>query len=337
MICFLVALSLVKAVEEVKMASFDINLDESPETRWLHVMEAKKVEIKKFVAFFEYQLNPFLIKYISYSLLKTNIFPSESLSEMQGSADYLKIDFNTVVALNFINEFYSKCSSLIIRKQQNGIILGRNLDYDFPSIMRELSIDLSFYKSGKLLYKSASGAIYFGVVTGMRPGSYALSINQRDLFDHAIFWESLNLFEGSKATTFAMRYSLENIESYEEAKKYLENIPLIAGEYICITGTTDGSIITRNRKYVADLREIDEYNWYIVQTNYDHWLPQPIKDDRYHPAIKRIEEVGKDSIDEDQVHRIMTMTPTYNWETVHTVIANPLTGYWYAVTWPFDE
>lgn len=329
-----VLLIVVQAIEEIELPPFDIDLDQSPETRWNHVFEAKKIELKAFISSIESEFNPFLINYIANGLIKSGVFSQEVLQEMKGGADYLNMNFNSIVFGNFMNEFFALCSSLIVRKPQGGIILGRNFDYDYPNSMRGLSVDLTFYKSGKLLYKSAGVAMYFGVVTGMRSEAYAISLNQRDLFDHVYFWETLGLIEGGQATSFAIRHVLENIDNYEDAKTYLENIPILAGEYICIAGLTDGAVITRNRKYVADLKELDEVNWYIVQTNYDHWLSQPEDDDRYNPNIERLELIGKAHVDEDQVHRLMTMKPTLNSDTVHTAIMNPSTGYWYAMTWP---
>ncbi|OMJ92132.1 hypothetical protein SteCoe_5120 [Stentor coeruleus] len=326
-------LAVIMAVEEIPLPTFDIDLDQAPETRWNQVFDAKKTEIKEFTLSIESEFNPFLIKYIANGLIKSGVFSQEVIQEMKGGADYLNLNFQTIVFGNFMNEFFALCSSLIIRKPQGGIILGRSFDYDYPNQMRKLSIDLTFYKSGKLLYKSAGIAMYFGVVTGMRPEAYAISLNQRDLFDHIYFWETLGLIEGNQATSFAIRYVLENINSYENAKNYLENIPILAGEYICIAGITDGVVITRNRKYVADLKELDEMNWYIVQTNYDHWLPQPKDDDRYNPNIERLDMIGNNYINEDQVYRLMIMKPTLNSDTVHTAIMNPMTGYWYAVTW----
>ncbi|OMJ73012.1 hypothetical protein SteCoe_28416 [Stentor coeruleus] len=335
-ITFIVLLIAIHAVEEIPLPTFDIDLDQSPETRWNHVLDAKRTELKKFVLNIEAEYNPFLIKYVANGLIKSGVFSQEIIQEMKSGSEYLNLNFQSVVFGNFMNEFFALCSSLVIRKPQGGIILGRNFDSNYPNSMRELSVDLSFYKSGKLLYKSTSIAMYYGIVTGMRPEAYAISLNQRNLHDHSYFWETLGLIEGSKSASFAIRYVLENIDNYDDAKDYLENIPILSGEYICIAGITDGAVITRNRKYVADLKELDEVTWYIVQTNYDHWLQQPENDDRYNPNIDKLELIGKEYVDEDQVHRLMTMKPTLNSDTVHTTIMNPLTGYWYAVTWPLE-
>jgi beta subunit of N-acylethanolamine-hydrolyzing acid amidase/Linear amide C-N hydrolases, choloylglycine hydrolase family len=312
---------------------FKVDLDSPPETRWAEVITSKKQEILSLTTFIKNSVNPMIIKYISSAVLAGKTFDSEIIKEFKGAANILNVDFNLILVGNFINEFYSMCSSFIIRKTSGQILLGRNLDYFLNNKIRELSVQVDFYKSGNLLYRTMTFAGYFGVLTGLRPGSFGISLNARSLLDYSVIWESLAVLEGSKASAFAIRHALETYESYEDALEYLKTVPIISGEYFCIAGITSGAVITRSRNYVTDLIELDETRWFIVQTNYDHWLPQPAHDDRYSPATENIVKKGQESIDEKALLELLSTPPSFNFQTLYTTVLNPGTGYWDTVKW----
>lgn len=326
-------LNLVTSQVPMDVPSFDINLDDPPETRWKAVFQAKKKEIIQTSEFVETIANYFERKYISSIILSSKLFTTEQIAEMQSLSDFIDIDLSTIILSNIINELYSQCSSIIIQTPSGEVLLGRNLDYFLNDKIRRLTVDLSFYKSGNLLYRSMVQAGYFGVTTGMRPSAFAISVNQRDLKDNYLLWEIVGLISGSQASSFAIRHALETFDNYDDVVNYFTHVPLLVGEYICIAGLESGTVITRNRRYVSDVRNIDEENWFIVQSNYDHWLPQPVDDDRYNPVIKRIENIGQDGIDEDVLYHLMILEPTFRTSTLLTVVASPTSGYWNATAW----
>lgn len=333
MIFLLVALVSTVQSKYTEIDTFIVDLDKPAETRWNEVLLAKSAEIHKTVAFIDSQVNSLVKKNIAALVLKGKIFSEEILNEIKGGSKLLNIDFNTLLLGNFINEFYAACSSILIRQTDGSVILGRNLDYFLRDNIRDLVVQIEFFKGGKLLYKAVTFASYFGVLTGMRPDAFAMSLNQRDLFDMHWIWEATGILSGSQATAFAMRHALESFSHYDDALEYLKSVPIISGEYICLAGLVEGAIITRNRKYVADLLELDEEKWFIVQTNYDHWLPQPEKDDRYHPAIKRIEEIGQEHMNEQALFEVLSSNPTNNDKTLYSTIMNPTTSSWRTMKW----
>src|SRR5574343_973237 len=147
-------LSLVTSQVPMEVPSFNINLDEPADTRWIAVFESKKQEIIKTSQFVETLANYFERKYISSIILSSKLFRLEQVSEMQSLADYIELDLSTILLSNLINEIYSRCSSIIIQTPTGEVLLGRNLDYFLNDKIRSLTVDLSFYKSGKLLYRS---------------------------------------------------------------------------------------------------------------------------------------------------------------------------------------
>ena len=52
-------------------------------------------------------------------------------------------------------------------------------------------------------------------------------------------------------------------------------------------------MITRSRAGAVDVWDIGTANstWFLVETNYDHWLPPLFLDDRRTPAIKCMNEM----------------------------------------------
>ena len=326
-------LQLVKSQVPMEVPSLDINLDDPPETRWKAVFQAKKKEIIQASEFVESLANYFERKYISSIIISSKLFSAEQIAEMQSLSDFIDMDLSTIILSNIINELYSQCSSIIIQTPSGEVLLGRNLDYFLNDKIRRLTVDLSFYRSGTLLYRSMVQAGYFGVTTGMRPSAFSISVNQRDLKDNFLLWEIVGLISGSRATSFAIRHALETFDRYEDVVNYFNHVPLMVGEYICIAGPESGTVITRNRRYVSDIRNIDEENWFIVQSNYDHWLPQPVDDDRYNPVVKRIEDIGQENIDEEVLYHLMTLEPTFRTTTLLTVVSSPSSGYWNATGW----
>ena len=79
------------------------------------------------------------------------------------------------------------CSSILVRKVDGSVILGRNLDYFLKDNIRDLAVTVHFYRSDELLYTGVTFASYFGIITGLKPNSFAISLNQRNLFDSVKF------------------------------------------------------------------------------------------------------------------------------------------------------
>jgi hypothetical protein len=55
---------------------------------------------------------------------------------------------------------------------------GRTMDWDMPALER-LAIEVEFQQAGKTVFLATTWAGYVGVLTGMRPGAWSVSINYR--------------------------------------------------------------------------------------------------------------------------------------------------------------
>lgn len=91
---------------------------------------------------------------------------------------------------------------------------------------------------------------------------------------------------------------MENNATYDEAAASLQGIKLIGPGYIILGGAKSGEgvIITREEEknlqplFLAD--KIKNQTFFILQTNYDHWVQPPFFDDRRGPGIACMEELG---------------------------------------------
>ena len=108
-------------------------------------------------------------------------------------------------------------------------------------------------------------------------------MNTTDIFIGLAEW----LFKrDAKFMSFITRDVMENANSYEEARQSLSTEKLIAPGYYILGGNKTGQacVITRNRKDAADVWDMDNKMWYMVETNYDHWKKPMFLDDRRTPA-----------------------------------------------------
>merc|ERR1712187_977857 len=90
--------------------------------------------------------------------------------------------------------------------------------------------------------------------------------------------------------------------------------------------------ITRDRFHAADVWYLNgtsttgrsvpapesEEPWFIVQTNYDHWVDSPQADDRRNPGIAHMQSLGESGISHSSLYGVMATFPTLNKETVYT-------------------
>ncbi len=72
------------------------------------------------------------------------------------------------------------CIGIIAKDHFNGTIYhGRNLDFDWADRLATLLFDAVFTKNGKEIFRSTQFFGYQGVLTGMRTGAYAVSVDTR--------------------------------------------------------------------------------------------------------------------------------------------------------------
>ena len=109
---------------------------------------------------------------------------------------------------------------------------------------------------------------------------------------------------------------MENSTSYTDAVNLLSSSDLIAPAYFILGGTEpdEGIVITRDQFELINLWKLDTKNniWYLLETNYDHWVPPPANDDRRDPGMKAMNQTTRANINLDTLLTVLEIDPVCN-------------------------
>lgn len=240
-------------------------------------------------------------------------------------ASHLGGNLSDVIILNFAYEISAFCTSIVAQDINGHVYHGRNLDYPHP-VLRNLTVNVVFFKNGKVAYRGTSFAGYVGLWTGQSPNKFTVSGDQRGNEHWWNWWKnvvSAFLFRRSPVS-WLVRETLEEAEDFQDAVMRLSKTPIITGVYYIVGGVRagEGAVITRDRTGPADIWSLDPVNggWYRVETNFDHWLPPPAMDHRREIANKALNATGQDHIDMDTLYQVLSLFPVCNGITVYTTV-----------------
>ncbi|XP_073397278.1 N-acylethanolamine-hydrolyzing acid amidase-like isoform X2 [Dendrobates tinctorius] len=228
-------------------------------------------------------------------------------------------------AMRYVLEF---CTSIIAQDDKGNVYHGRNLDYDFPDILRKLTMDLDFIQNEKVAYTGTTFLGYVGLWTGQRPYVFTVSGDARVQGE---WWKNAisAFFKRSSPVSWLVRDALNDDHDFEAAALRLSKTPIIAETYYIMGGTQpkEGLVITRNRDGPADLWPLDPLNgeWFRVETNYDHWTTPPPFDDRRSPAIEALNATGQANINTNSLYQVLSVKPVINSNTVYTTVMGAAT------------
>uniref|UniRef100_A0A3B3WJB5 N-acylethanolamine-hydrolyzing acid amidase n=1 Tax=Poecilia mexicana TaxID=48701 RepID=A0A3B3WJB5_9TELE len=289
-----------------------VNLDLSPEQRWEHLQQAFDTDLMKKAAqiLISSQVPNWFHKAISPIVMSLEKhIPQLYAREIRGIASTMKMKLADVVILNFAYEFTAYCTSIVAQDKNGNIYHGRN--FDFPhSVLRNLTMNVVFFKNGEPAYFGTSLAGYVGLWTGMSPYKFTVSGNQR--VNYRILWDNKSNMTSrrNQIVRVLLTQTLEEAKDFEDAVTRLSTTPLITGVYYIVGGVRagEGVVITRDRKGPADIWPLEPLNggWYRVQTNVDHWLPPPKKLNRRlvtSQIMKKLDAVGQKRICKDKLYQ----------------------------------
>lgn len=331
------SLSVTVYAEEstVKAPRYVVNLDLEPQDRWSHVVADYKTELQYLLKGVE-KLVGHEAMYIA-SIIGKDVdkhVPYPYSQEMVGISKAGDVTVGETVLGNFIYELtaFNKskrflhgnaCTSIVAEATNGTIYHGRNLDYSIADLLRNMTITVDFQKSNKIIYTGTTFVGYVGLLTGQRPLGFTISLDERNEGD---WWmnaaQALQDGVGAVAA-FLIRDTLYNAADYQSAVAKLAYEPLIAPCYLIVggMGSDEGVVITRNRIAALDIWQLDtsKGRWFLVETNYDHWEPPPASDDRRDPAIKMMNETGRNGVSVNAIYDILSTYPVLNNGTSYTV------------------
>lgn len=309
-----------------------VDLDQPPEERWKAIAEDKKEGL---LALRDLGLSGYKeLSILGAALLRD--FPEEYAGEIRGIARYSGLTAGEVAVFNVLYEIsaygsgggFPACTSIVARDKSGNIIHGRNLDYHIP-LLHNLTVVVDFKKSDRLLYTSVAFAGSVGVLTAQKPQKFTISYDERDKGT----WQD-NDIEAVKTgargiVNFAIRNVLEDPDvDFASAVKTLSSVPLIAPSYIIVGGVGggEGAVITHNRSRGIDVWRLGPESssrsdqWFLVETNYDHWEPAPESDDRRDAAVGAMRRTGQEALDGDTMYKVLSTPLVCNPGTVYSTV-----------------
>jgi len=325
-----------------------LNLDLPPQVRWTQIIQENKQDILLLIEGSVPSYAPASARNISYQQISE--YDRIFADELQGIANILEIPIGDVFWLNMMYDSNAFCTSLIVQDENNNIIHARNLDYGWNDLIVKLYYDVEVYRNGELLYYGNFLGGFVGLCTGLKPYKFAISGNQRiskGITSDQQYWQAplgrlTNLWEFFYNKRIGMlmahRKVFEEAESYTEAIKMLSEIPLLSPVYYIVSGTksNEGIIIEMDRDGPVGSIElnIETGRWFLVQTNYDRDVPDPLTDDRRTAAEDRLQEIGRSSIDGDKIlNDVLARYPNLNSITIESVVFSAQENYFNITLW----
>uniref|UniRef100_A0A672SHL0 Acid ceramidase n=1 Tax=Sinocyclocheilus grahami TaxID=75366 RepID=A0A672SHL0_SINGR len=302
---------------------YTVNLDLPPSERWTQVIKDKNTEVQLF----------------------NNVYRNCNLSFLYFCTFILCVPLGEITLFNIFYEVFTVCTSIVAEDFNGNIYHGRNLDFGLfmgwdrqnktwtlTEKLKPLVVNFNFQRGNKTVFKSTNFAGYVGMLTGIRPGEFSLTTNERFNLDGGyvgilewIFGKRDGMWMG-----FLTRKVLENATSYEDAKGQLSLTKLLAPAYFILGGnrTGQGCVITRTRINTLDIWELYMKlgRWYVLETNYDHWEKPMIFDDRRTPAMKCMNQTTQANISLASIYDVLSTKPVLNKLTTYTSLMEVSTG-----------
>jgi len=320
-----------------------INLDLPPSERWNEVVNDYQQDWAPVLKYFDKLIPPVLQALFDPIIGDMDKYiPAPYGDELRGiaAAGAPYINLGQIIIVNLVYELTAFCTSIVAQQPNNTILHGRNLDYNIPGL-DALTIQVDFQSQNQTIYKGVTWAGYVGLLTGLKPGSFAYTVDERDTPGGMLDNIMALLTHKAGSVGFNLRNSLGIHDTFEEAIDFVQNIQLMAPVYIIVSGATagQGAVVTRDREYALDVWPLgfnaqnddgnvqpDPTAWYRVQTNYDRWNADPVWDRRRIPAEQGLEAVGQTGVSLPAIFTILSTPPVFNSNTVYTCLMSPTLG-----------
>lgn len=272
--------------------------------------------------------------------------PQPFRDEIVGISNMTGIPLGEVTLYNIFYEIFTVCTS-IVAEDTNGVLYhARNLDFGLflgwdlandtwliTEYLRPAIVNVRYLKGGKPLFMSTNFAGYVGILTALKPGRFSLTMNERFNADGG-YIGIIEWILGARSAVwmgFLTRNVMETADSYDEAKQMLTGTKMLAPAYFILGGnsTMQGCVITRSRAEAIDVWErssVANHTWYLLQTNYDHWKPPFVLDDRRTPGNKCMMAKGQAVMGFKEIFNVLSSIPVLNKLTTYTALMRVDTG-----------
>jgi len=264
-------------------------------------------------------------------------FPEEYAQEIQGCAKAMGVDYGWLSWVNLGYEVSQACTSIVAMTKDGKIYHVRNMDFWdgiwLTDHLKNLTMTIEYQTGGKTLFYATSFAGYVGVLSGMKPNAFSISINTRYYPKHGLknfLYEVVAavMEKNNSLVSFLAREVFTNENNWAAAVNQLSNDALIADVYYTVGGVSayEGAVISRSRLNASDVWVLNESPWFEVQTNYDHWTQPPWFDDRVVPADRAMEALGQDNLSYQGLLGVLSVKPVLNLQSTFTMLTSATFG-----------
>ena len=187
-----------------------------------------------------------------------------------------------------------------------------------------MSIIVNFQENGKTIYTGTTFAGYVGLISGQKPNSLVMTINERDTGD---LW--MNAIEALVTNTHGAAFILirdiiaDPLMDFKTAVETIAHKQMIAASYFTIGGLkpSEAAVITMDRAGANSVWWLGtNHTWYLVETNYDHWKAPPHGDPRRYLAIDKLNEIGHANVSPTTLLEVLSVDKVLNDDTIFTSI-----------------
>lgn len=264
--------------------------------------------------------------------------------ELRGIAEATGLPIGRVVMLQIAYEAFAACTSIVVEGEDGHPLHIRTMDWDMPEL-QPLTVEVDFMHAGQVVFTATTWAGYVGVLTGLKPGAFSVSVNYRRTEVGSA--EPLKAFATNLQRamarhwpiSFLVRAAMEQCGTYQAACTTLEQSELIAPTYLTICGVSpgEGCILSRDRAGTTDGSCVEARlsdGGPLVQTNIDCWRAnrsepeddwQDICESRRRRAFA-LKCLGTDPASMEDLWSLMSLRPTLAHDTVYTVAMQPSIG-----------
>ncbi|KAF1764360.1 hypothetical protein GCK72_004307 [Caenorhabditis remanei] len=338
-----------------KVPWFDVNLDLPPRQRFKQIAAAYKDDIRAVFDVLNYFLTIIpgvnaweLIGNVTASALDKGMIMNPYKDEVLGIAEVLEVPIGNLVFLNIFYEMSRFCTSIVAQTEDNkDLYHARNLDFGqlfvwdidaqswgLTDALKKVSVNINFFKNGKLVFKGSTLAGHVGVLTAMKPHKFSLSMNakvQPDLINVAKWYMGAYENTDLQFVMYFERWLFENCDDFQCARQKIAEVKLLTGAYFILGGVNpgEGSVLVRNTTSVQFERKLfdGDNDWFLLQTNYDPDKNPLFIDNRRDPGNACMKKLTRAGVGMKGIYTVLSSKPNLNKTTVHTVLMSVTKGY----------
>lgn len=315
------------AVLPDRIPAFVLNFNLDPSTRYNEVFEHYKYQIIEMENNMMHAISP---SYRNLFINNTDKFKEanpEAYFSMQSLANITQLPIWQTLLVNAVVDITSFCTSVVGVMTDGSIIHGRNLDFDFPSILQPLVYRSLIQFNGRIIGEGICIAGYIGFYTAIRYDAFSVSYNVR-MYPHTNTTEiTANILRewepGVMPTAQAIEAALLHNKTYKDASLYLQSQHVNTPCYVILAGVkhsdaNEGIVITRDPYGTNHTQELNvaEDIWYLAQGNSDWWKEY---DARYEATVSYLKTLGRNNLTmESLVTEVLNKTGVIQWVTIFT-------------------